>query len=71
MAIAGSPFLHIADSTSGPANRLLNRSDSAYRELHESLNIAIVAGMALSKFPFLTPQAGAVLRPLASARLSR
>jgi hypothetical protein len=54
----------------GKAKVQRNRAGS-FRELRESLNLAIVAAMAFSKFPFLTLQAGALLRSLASARLSR
>jgi hypothetical protein len=39
--------------------------------LHDFRNAAIVAGMALFKFPFLTLQASALLGSLALARLSR
>jgi hypothetical protein len=75
LRFAGAPFLAIPDSPSGSigglSDRLLGRCIGGYRELHESMNIAIVAAMALSKFPFLILQAGALLRTLASARLSR
>ncbi|MFC0696976.1 hypothetical protein [Paraburkholderia humisilvae] len=66
-----APLPDMADSASGATSGVWRRFEIGYRELHESLNIAIVAGMALSKFPFLTLQAGALLRSLASARLSR
>jgi hypothetical protein len=56
---------------STPTGRLSGDRADGFRELRESMNLAIVAGMALSKFPFLTLQAGALLRSLASARLSR
>jgi hypothetical protein len=39
--------------------------------LHVSGIAAIVSGMALSKFPFLSLQAGKLLRSLALARLPR
>jgi hypothetical protein len=40
-------------------------------QLHVSGIAAIVSGMALSKFPFLSLQAGKLLRSLALARLPR
>jgi hypothetical protein len=61
----------MARAVSTPLGRWLSDHADGFRELRESMNLAIVAGMALSKFPFLTLQAGALLRSLASARLSR
>jgi hypothetical protein len=71
LRFADRPLRHMAHAVSTPIGRLLSDHTGGYRELRESMNLAIVAGMALSKFPFLTLQAGALLRSLASARLSR
>jgi hypothetical protein len=71
IALAGKPCADGANRMCASIRQGWNTFGIGYRELRETLNLAIVAGMALSKFPFLTLQAGALLRSLASARLSR